>query len=562
MGIAPSSLRLLALLFSLLAIALAAIDHSARLAAQVPSPGPPGSPAVLQPRYESVQSLGSTPFALGGAGCLARTCDLGLVVEGAPGDLFDLQIPANLNSDLCCGIPEVPQSGVPYKIQWATRCDASCAGGIVIRKNRLLGSSGAFLRLGPAPAGARYLKVTELCPNGDKVDFAALPGRFDLFGPPPFLLCCRTHGTPRFLGDPGLPVWFIRGDDTANCVDDNISISITVDNQAQTSISSQLLSVEADLSILNPAFGVRDLTRFFSVTRYSDPIGGTLHSRSLVANNPYTWHPGRTVIQAAIQVAIHDRFRNFLPANVPFLVRSRAAAGGVPSDSSDSMLGLRRHRGQVDDGTAEAALLVQSPSQTNDLIAQRFAVNQLFPRCAGSPSPEIDVTAIQVGALSNGGAGGFDAVQLRRNDAIIPNSADPTPNGLLGGIGAIGDGLADVPVFPDPNGLCALVSVPLGHTPVRDVDDLWVTVYLSPGDSILGGTAVCADQSPNTELFESFYSEAGFQPYSPEFFSESNWIIRLVFTHSFSGFPPGLGASSEIRTVNELRIASLLPNDR
>ncbi len=333
------------------------------------------------------------------------------------------------------------------------------------------------------------------------------------------------HGSARFPGDAGLPVWFIRADPAGTIVDDFISASLVIDNDSGAPIGPDVLSLIADRSVISPKLSSKDVTSLFRLT--SNP------KVSLASLNPYTWPPGRTVLEARIPASISAKFLSAMPVNMPFTVRSTAL--GTPNSwmEAEDALGMRRHRGHIDDGSAEAACLVRSPSIAGDVIAQRFSASRLFPAPGGNPVPIVHLTGIQLGCTSNGGgdgfSAGFDAVELRRADAVFPDSPDLSPQGLLACIGAVGDGWVDVPIPVDPSGAVGLVTLPFGSgVPIANSMDVWVSVYLFPGDTTQAGSSLGADIDVETILGESYFSPSDGQPYIND--DASNNVVRLLFS--------------------------------
>lgn len=343
----------------------------------------------------------------------------------------------------------------------------------------------------------------------------------------------RMHGSAQFAGDRGQPIWFIRPVETAGTtVDDYISTTIVVDNGTGAPIGQEILSLVGDRSVINPKLTPKDLSASFRL------LGS---KASLASGNPYSWAPGRTRLEANIPATINAKFQSLFPINLPFIARTQKQTPPGPFDDENQNLGLRRQRGQIDDGSAEIAFIVQSPVVTGDALAQRFPLTRLFPRTGvnasnpvgtGTQVTSITITNITVGAVSNGGAGGYDAVQVRRDDPVILNSADGSPQGRLGGTGGVGDASVDVAIPIDPNGLCALFPIPqVPSIVVSNLDDIWVNVYPFPNDTVTGATFLCEDTAPgDTVIGQSFTSPAGAQPYTLD--PTGNWISRLIFTSS------------------------------
>jgi hypothetical protein len=361
----------------------------------------------------------------------------------------------------------------------------------------------------------------------------------NVFTPRTLTLNFRMHGSAQFPGDPGQKIWFIRADAAGTITDDYITTSIVIDNGTGGVIGPQNLSLLADQSAVNPKLGLKDMTSSFRLI--SNP------KVSLASGNPYSYAPGRTRLEANIPATIASKFIALMPLQVPFIGRTGPTSNPGAFHRTQA-LGLRGHRGTVDSGIATVAYIVQPTTITLDALATRFPLRRLFPRTGVSPSntagtgtpvASINVTSLDVNAASNGGAGGFDAVQLRRADPVVLNAADQSPQGLLGGAGIVADGNVDVPIAVDPNGFICHVSAN-AQSPaiaVSNADDVWIMTYPQPGDTTAGGSFVCADLQADTYLGQSFFSVAGAQPYTKS--DVANFMQRMVFTTSFTG--PGDG---------------------
>jgi hypothetical protein len=352
----------------------------------------------------------------------------------------------------------------------------------------------------------------------------------NVFKPRSLTVHLQMHGSPQRLGDAGQPIWFLRGDSERTITDDYISASIVIDNDSGAIIANQHLSLLVDLSAVRPDLGLKNVASVFRIVA---------HPRlSLASGNPYTYPTGRTHLEASIPISMPPRFAALLPLQVPFILRSGPITNPGAFQKLD-VLGMRAYRGAVDSGTASVAYIAQATTVTNDALATRFPLDRLFPKVGvnprdtwgtGTPVQQIRVTAIEVEAATNGGAGGFDAVQLRRADPVIANAADQSPQGLLGGAGQPGDHVVDVPVPVSPNGyIChpvRLVQSP--RITVSHGEDVWILSYPFPGDTTAGGTFVCADLQSSTYLGQSFFCVAGAQPYTRS--DTANFMQRLLFT--------------------------------
>ncbi|MBI1852330.1 MAG: hypothetical protein HYR85_18475 [Planctomycetes bacterium] len=373
----------------------------------------------------------------------------------------------------------------------------------------------------------------------------------------------RVGGSPRFPGDRGSPVWAIRGEEgdsagSSTIVDDFITATITVNNGTPAPLTNQTLSLVADRSVINSTLAPKDLVAAFRL------VGNP--TASLASGNPYSWMPGRTILRANIPATINGRLQSLFPKNLPCVAASRNVAlptGTGPRDAKRRELGLRRQRGQVDDGTVEFGQIVQSPAMTGDVLSERWPWDRVFPSRSGPMGPKVDqlsVSAIQLAAASAGGATGFDAVQLRREDPVVLNSADPSPQGLIVAAGtsgtAIGDGVrVQPPIPPDPNFHYAFFEYPASAT-VRSADGGFFTnVYMFPNDFIGPapyGTFLALDKTPETITGCLFSSRAGALPYVPD--PTANAIVRVIFTASNPLNEPATRAVPAVVTKHPSRI--------
>lgn len=402
------------------------------------------------------------------------------------------------------------------------------------------------LEFGSAPTNGRTKYFVSA--SSTYVDSAAVNGGnvwLDAIVYTPFILDLnfRMSGSSQFVGDRGRPVWSIRAEEgnglgSSTIIDDFLTATVIVDNGTGAPISNQTLALVGDRSVINPKLTPKDLASSFRLL--SNP------KVSLAAGNPYTWQAGRTVLRANIPATINGKFQALFPLNLPFVASSRNTSltpGTGPRDDERQELGLRRQRGQIDDGSAEAAVIVQGPTITGDALAQRWPAQRAFPSRSGPAGAKVvslSVSAVQVGAVSVGSGNGFDAIQLRRDDPVIINSADQSPQGLIAAAGTSGGAIADgsrvVPGIPvDPNGLVAFFNYSLAPAPtVLSADgSFWLNVYPYPGDiggAGANGTFLGIDTTPDTVLHESFTSQAGTQPYVE--LTTANFLSRVIFTAS------------------------------
>lgn len=400
------------------------------------------------------------------------------------------------------------------------------------------------LELGSAPCNgrAKYFNSTTAtyipsCGGGGNIWLDAV-----VFTPFILDLNFRMSGSSQFAGDRGRSVWSIRAEEgnglgSSTIIDDFITATVIVDNGTGGPLTTQTLALVGDRSVINPKLTPKDLAASFRLL--SNP------KVSLAAGNPYSWSPGRTILRANIPATISGKFQALFPINLPFVASSRNTSlplGTGPRDDERQELGLRRQRGNADDGSSEIALIVQGPAITGDVLGTRWPAQRVFPSRTGAAGPKVvslNVTALQVIAVSTGSATGFDALQLRRDDAVILNSADQSPQGLIAAAGttggAIGEGSRMTPSIPvDPNALVALFSYPVVAPAVLSADgDFWVNTYPFPGDiggAGSNGTFLGTDTSADTVLHESFTSQAGAQPYQDV--TTGNFMSRVVFTAS------------------------------
>ncbi|MBI3847447.1 MAG: hypothetical protein HY292_22675 [Planctomycetes bacterium] len=361
----------------------------------------------------------------------------------------------------------------------------------------------------------------------------------------PFILDLnfRMSGSSQFPGDRGLPIWFIRGEEgngsgSSTIIDDFLTTTVVIDNGTGGPLTSQTLSLVGDRSVINPKLTPKDLAASFRLL--SNP------KVSLASGNPYSWGPGRTILRANIPATISGKFEALFPINLPFVAASRNTAlplGTGPRDDERQELGLRRQRGQIDDGSSEVGSIVQGPALTGDILAQRWEARRVFPSRSGPTGAKVtslSITALQLGAVSAGSATGFDAIQIRRDDPVVLNASDQTPQGLIAVAGSsgtvIGDGTRVSPPIPvDPNGAVAFFNYPISPAAtVASADgSFWTDVYPFPGDiggASPNGTFIGTDNTADTVLGESFTSQSGTQPYVQV--PTGNFMMRTIFSAS------------------------------
>jgi hypothetical protein len=350
-----------------------------------------------------------------------------------------------------------------------------------------------------------------------------------VFEPKEFDLSIRMTGSSRFAGDRGLPVQFARRkcsgtdckvdgtDGTGNdASDDFISGRFTIDNNTLAAPRPLNLIVEADRSAINPKLGPKDVTNFFK------PIGG-----GGPIMNPVTFPNGRTLFKLEIKIAIKRKFLASFPVNLPFDVRLEDPndANDVP-DSESQALGLRSNTGYYDDNSHSGGFFFsQSPVLTGDALSVRFDAVDL-PKVGNT----LNITGAEVvaGEFGASGLAGLDAFELRREDAVLANNPDLSPQGLLRNIGVVGDpGNADgiatgLPVTTVPVDFTNYVATPVNAALALN---LFGMAYLSPGDTGAAVTAVGSAGGGDVFIGNSSTLNAGVAPVAA--FNQDDLEIRL-----------------------------------
>jgi hypothetical protein len=351
-----------------------------------------------------------------------------------------------------------------------------------------------------------------------------------VFEPIPHDLHLRVTGSSRFPGDRGLPVQFARRrclETAPECLvdgsdpgpgdrgDDRITARIAIDN-ITTSPRTLDLALEVDRRVINPKLGPRDVLAFFR------PIGG-----GPAVMSPLTLGVGRHVLELEIPRLIPRRFLGALPANFSFF--SRLIDPNDPNlveDAEAQALGLRPQAGYYDDDDhAGGFFFTQSPVLTGDALAVRFDAVDL-PK----PGNTLVVSGIQVAAGEFGASGlpGLDAVDLRREDAVLARNPDLSPQGLFRARGTVGDpGNADgIPTgLPVTTVLVDLTDYITTPSDPALADNLFALAYLNPGDTGSSTTAIGSAGAGDVFIGNSSTMFAGSLPVTG--FGQDDLEIRL-----------------------------------
>jgi len=252
-----------------------------------------------------------------------------------------------------------------------------------------------------------------------------------------------ASGSARYPGDRGIPVVFTtRANGTGAVTDDNITLTIVIDNNTGGSIG-RTVRICADLSVVDPKKGLKDITDYFR------PVGG-----GSPIMNPLTLPYGRTILHLEVASTsvkskaagiVDGRVLN-LPLRVlvdePMLDTNACALdGGVDTREETRDLGLRRRAGSFDDNSAEG-------------FVGGFAGNcGLWFRapCERMPSAPFTFTGFELVGGEFGGSGlpGFDCIELRTEDPVFAGNPDLSNIGLLRSVG-VRDGVGEVPLGPPP----------------------------------------------------------------------------------------------------------------
>jgi len=381
-----------------------------------------------------------------------------------------------------------------------------------------------------------------------------------VFEPQEFDLRIRMTGSSRFPGDRGLPVQFARracsgpdcridGTDgsTSNATDDFITARLTIDNNTQAASRPLDLIVEADRSVVNPKLGPRDVTAFF---RSIGAGGGIV--------NPVTFPSGRTLFNLEVKIAIRRKFFGSFPVNLPFAVRLEDPnhPNEVP-DIERQALGLRPGTGYYDDDSLGGGFFfTQSPVLTGDALAVRFDAVDL-PK----PGSTLVVSGIELATGEFGASGlpGLDAVELRREDAVLARNPDLSPQGLFRARGQVGDpGNADgIPTgLPVTTVLVDLTDYITTPSDPALADNLFALAYLNPGDTGSSTIAIGSAGAGDVFIGNSSTMFAGSLPVTS--FGQDDLEIRLDVDGALSSTAGGETRTRRIDPLPPLRIPGVV----
>jgi hypothetical protein len=332
----------------------------------------------------------------------------------------------------------------------------------------------------------------------------------------------RASGSARFPGDRGIPVVYTTRANVLSVTDDNITLTMSIDNGTGGSIGRNL-KICADQSVIDPKKGLKEITGFFR------PVGG-----GGPIMNPLTLPSGRTILRLEVSSSsvktkaasiVNKRVLN-LPLRVlvddPALDTNACALdGGADIDDEVQDLGLRRRAGSADDNSIEAFFTVQAPNQVGD------SLNVQFP-AIDMPRISYNVTGFEVVGGEFGGSGlpGLDAIELRAEDPVFSGCPDLTGVGLLRSFGTA-DGVGSAPLGPPPT-TAVFNSTDINIDPTLNpglVSNLYVLGLLLPGEA--GPvTAIGADTAPSdTQLGYSTFTTSGTQPCTNFL---ANWALRAL----------------------------------
>jgi hypothetical protein len=340
----------------------------------------------------------------------------------------------------------------------------------------------------------------------------------------------RYHGNRRFPADPGATVLYANRPNAAGTTtDDRLRLTFSVDNNTALPLPL-ILEFSANLTGIVPGGGILPLTRRFR------PVGGG--GGPIV--NPISVAPGRTIFRLEVPAALPRRATALAPLNIPFTFRAVDAVSGAQYALITQDMGLRATPGEPDDAVPEAFVITRSPSSAGDALAVRYAGIDL-PRSAPYRVSGVQLVGGEIGGT---GLSGFDAVELRLADPVLPDTPDLSPTGLLTRVGVI-DGLGDIPMGPAP--WFRTLDVPdftldPTQTPSSPTD-VYAHVLLLPGSTIAVATALGADRAPGrTLLGNSMFSLGAAVPYTPD--PAANHMIRLLIGGRYSTLPGDDGAGA------------------
>lgn len=342
----------------------------------------------------------------------------------------------------------------------------------------------------------------------------------------------RASGSARYPGDRGIPVVYTTRANLLAVTDDNITLSISIDNGTGGSIGRNL-KICADQSVIDPKKGLKEITGFFR------PVGG-----GAAIMNPLTLPAGRTILKLEVSAAsvktkaasiVNKRVLN-LPLRVlvddPAVDTDACALdGGADIDDETQALGLRRRAGSADDNSVDAFFVVQAPNQVGDSFNVRFPAVDL-------PKISYNITGFEVVGGEFGGSGlpGLDAIELRTEDPVFSGAPDLTGVGLLRSFGTA-DGVGEAPLGPPPT-TAVFNSTDININPTLNpglVNNLYVLGLLLPGE-LATVTAIATDTTPSdTILGDSSFTVSGIQPNT---YVLSNVMLRALLDGDRSTLEP------------------------
>jgi hypothetical protein len=332
----------------------------------------------------------------------------------------------------------------------------------------------------------------------------------------------RATGSARFPGDAGIPVVFTTRPNVLAVTDDNITVTMSIDNGTGGSIGRNL-KICADQSVIDPKKGLKEITGFFR------PVGG-----GGAIMNPLTLPSGRTILKLEVSsTSVKSKAASIVNKrvlNLPLVVlvddpgldtNACALDGGADVDDETQQLGLRRRAGSADDNSIEQFFTVQVPNQVGDSLNVQFKAIDL-------PKISYNITGFEVvgGEFGGGPLPGLDAIELRTEDPVFSGCPDLTGVGLLRSFGTA-DGVGSAPLGPPPT-TAVFNSTDININPTLNpglVNNLFVLGLLLPGE---GGpvTAIGADTVPgDTILGDSTFTTSGIQPCSNFL---ANWALRAL----------------------------------
>lgn len=412
--------------------------------------------------------------------------------------------------------------GVAYIVAAQEYSEAAIRGAdpaLLVEVSRLMGLARSFAESGSYAESIRhYEKATTLVMGEIHPTFGAGASLDD--GPP---LGVRLTGSSRFPGDSGSQVVYTnRPNAIGSVTDDNVTLTVVVDNVAGTPMSRNL-SICSDQSVIDPKKGLKNSTGFFR------PVGG---GGGIM--NPMTFPVGRTVLKFDISTrSVKSKIANIVNKrvlNLPFEVILDDPAldvdpcrleGVFTGDRERRLLGLRPSPGLGDDDRPDAFVVIQTPVDVGDAFNVRLSATDM-------PRVPYSVTGLELVAGEFGGSGlpGFDAVELRLGDPIFVGEPDMSVIGLLSAVG-IADGLGSVPTGPPPT----IVTMNITDRTVDPtlpsglVGDLFIVALPLPGETS-PTTALAADTTCATLLQSSSCTVSGDLPSKPAAFA--NFMLRVL----------------------------------